>query len=82
MKYLKQRVPVGFLQPDGRTVEINREFGDDIEKLVETFVGGGSSDVTALLAAISALQSSITTTNNNLAALIERVEQLEDSYQS
>jgi hypothetical protein len=71
------------LQKDGRTVEINREFGDDIENLHSTSSSSSTpADLSALEAQVNALQVLVNALVLSNTDLEERVHVLETGYQS
>lgn len=83
MKYLQQRKPLGTVQKDG-TVQITREFGDDIERLstlqVKQIVE--PADLTALREAIKAIQISIASLVLQVSSFDARLKKLESGFQS
>jgi hypothetical protein len=83
VRFLRQIVPLGELQRDGKTVLITRMFGDDIEKMIgvvaESTTPADLSALEAIVAAQGILINSLVLANTDLIA---RVEKLEDRYQS
>jgi hypothetical protein len=83
VRYLRQVVPLGELQRDGKTVLITRMFGDDIEKLMgSTTTTSNPADLDALESRILALETINASLVLAVADYAERIHKLETGYQS